>query len=185
MALSVSKTFQFKPYEHLLCGTKELTTPKGKTYYLTVVMEVYSRFIVSYDLSKTQSDASVIKALKIAEECIVNRAIPHVTDKSFVHFTQRGAAKNQAYIDYVERSSRFLMPVEAFKNKNVMAAFWRRFTEDFVERFYRHLTSYKVLDDYIYTYCQYNNDERPHEPLFGLTPRQFLEGALMRYADSR
>ena len=43
MALSVSKTFQFKPYEHLLCGTKELTTPKGKTYYLTVVMEVYSR----------------------------------------------------------------------------------------------------------------------------------------------
>ena len=42
MALSVSKTFQFKPYEHLLCGTKELTTPKGKTYYLTVVMEVYS-----------------------------------------------------------------------------------------------------------------------------------------------
>ena len=59
----------------------------------------------------------VLEALRYGEY-LVHPKFFEVTDKAYLHLTQRGAAKNQAFIDYVEKSPRFLMPEEGFKRNN-------------------------------------------------------------------
>lgn len=132
MATSRKPLVFTRPYEHLLCGTMELRLKNRKTYYFTPVMDGYSRFIMCLSLVKELNDDAVFGALRAIENDLVHPKFFEVTDKAYLHLTQRGAAKNQAFIDYVEKSPIFLMPEEGFKRNNYMTAFFSRFSTEFL-----------------------------------------------------
>ena len=175
MATSRKPLVFTRPFEHLLCGTMELRLKNRKSYYFTPVMDGYSRYIMCLSLVKELNDDAVFGALRPIENDLVHPKFFEVTDKAYLHLTQRGAAKNQAFIDYVEKSPIFLMPEEGFKRNNYMTAFFSRFSTEFFNPYYSQFTSYKVLDDALWHFCEKYNDWRPQEALGGHTPLEFLQ----------
>ena len=168
------------PYEHLLCGTMELRIKNRKTYYFTPVMEAYSRLIVSYTLDKDPSEKPVLEVLRIAEKYLGAPAHAHLNLKATIHLTQRGASKNQAYIDFVKNSQRLLMPEEGFKRNNRMTSFFSRYTGECFNYYYSELTSFKALVAFTMDFCKYYNEERIQAGLEWHTPKEYLHIAVKK-----
>ena len=168
------------PYEHLLCGTMELRIKNRKTYYFTPVMEAYSRLIVSYTLDKDPSEKPVLESLRYAEKYLGAPAHAHLNLQSTIHLTQRGASKNQAYIDFVKNSQRLLMPEEGFKRNNRMTSFFSRYTGECFNYYYSELTSFKALNEVTMEYCRYYNEERIQAGLEWHTPKEYLHIAVKK-----
>lgn len=180
---SSSKPLVFtRPYEHLLCGTMELRIKNRKTYYFTPVMDAYSRYILCYALPPYQNDSVVIDVLRLAEQSLNDPSVAHLTVPATVHLSQRGAAKNQAYIDFVNNHPRFLMPEGGFKRSYIMTAFFGRFTVECFDPSYHLLTSYKMLNEVIMDFCKYYNESRIHEALDYQTPKKILHKAFTQLA---
>ena len=177
------------PYEHLLCGTMELRIRNRKTYYFTPVMEAYSRLIVSYTLDKDPSEKPVLESLRYAEKYLGAPAHAHLNLKATIHLTQRGASKNQAYIDFVKNSQRLLMPEEGFKRNNRMTSFFSRYTGECFNYYYSELTSFKALGAFTMDFCKYYNEERIQAGLEWHTPKEYLHIAVKKlneeYAQSQ
>lgn len=167
----------------------ELRLKNRKTYYFTPVMDGYSRFIMCLSLVKELNDDAVFGALRAIENDLVHPKFFEVTDKAYLHLTQRGAAKNQAFIDYVEKSPIFLMPEEGFKRNNIMTAFFSRYTSECFNHYYSDLTSFKALNEVTMEYCRYYSDDRGQEGLAFHTPKEFLQIAINKlneeYAQSQ
>ena len=168
------------PYEHLLCGTMELRIRNRKTYYFTPVMEAYSRLIVSYTLDKDPSEKPVLESLRYAEKYLGAPAHAHLNLQSTIHLTQRGASKNQAYIDFVKNSQRLLMPEEGFKRNNRMTSFFSRYTGECFNYYYSELTSFKALVAFTMDFCKYYNEERIQAGLEWHTPKEYLHIAVKK-----
>lgn len=152
-------------------------------------MEAYSRFIMCLSLVKELNDDAVFGALRPIENDLVHPKFFEVTDKAYLHLTQRGAAKNQAFIDYVEKSPIFLMPEEGFKRNNIMTAFFSWYTSECFNHYYSDLTSFKALNEVTMEYCRYYSDDRGQEGLAFHTPKEFLQIAINKlneeYAQSQ
>ena len=189
MATSSKPLVITRPFEHLLCGTMELRIKNRKTYYFTPVMEAYSRLIVSYTLDKDPSEKPVLEALRYAEKYLGAPAHAHLNLQSTIHLTQRGASKNQAYIDFVKNSQRLLMPEEGFKRNNRMTSFFSRYTDECFNYYYSELTSFKALNEVTMEYCKYYNEERIQAGLEWHTPKEYLHIAVKKlneeYAQSQ
>ena len=183
MATSRKPLVFTRPFEHLLCGTMELRLKNRKTYYFTPVMEAYSRLIVSCTLDKDPSEKPVLEALRYAEEYLGDPILAHLNLKATLHLTQRGANKNEAYIDFVQNSPRFLMPEEGFKRNNIMTAFFSRYTSECFNHYYSDLTSFKALNEVTMEYCRYYSDDRGQEGLAFHTPKEFLQIAINKLND--
>ena len=180
MATSSKPLVITRPFEHLLCGTMELRIKNRKTYYFTPVMEAYSRLIVSYTLDKDPSEKPVLEALRYAEKYLGAPAHAHLNLQSTIHLTQRGASKNQAYIDFVKNSQRLLMPEEGFKRNNRMTSFFSRYTDECFNYYYSELTSFKALNEVTMEYCKYYNEERIQAGLEWHTPKEYLHIAVKK-----
>ena len=180
MATSSKPLVITRPFEHLLCGTMELRIKNRKTYYFTPVMEAYSRLIVSYTLDKDPSEKPVLEALRYAEKYLGAPAHAHLNLQSTIHLTQRGASKNQAYIDFVKNSQRLLMPEEGFKRNNRMTSFFSRYTDECFNYYYSDLTSFKALNEVTMEYCKYYNEERIQAGLEWHTPKEYLHIAVKK-----
>ena len=180
MATSRKPLVFTRPYEHLLCGTMELRIKNRKTYYFTPVMEAYSRLIVSYTLDKDPSEKPVLESLRYAEKYLGAPAHAHLNLQSTIHLTQRGASKNQAYIDFVKNSQRLLMPEEGFKRNNRMTSFFSRYTGECFNYYYSELTSFKALNEVTMEYCRYYNEERIQAGLEWHTPKEYLHIAVKK-----
>ena len=180
MASSSKPLVITRPYEHLLCGTMELRIRNRKTYYFTPVMEAYSRLIVSYILDKDPSEKPVLESLRYAEKYLGAPAHAHLNLQSTIHLTQRGASKNQAYIDFVKNSQRLLMPEEGFKRNNIMTSFFSRYTGECFNYYYSELTSFKALNEVTMEYCRYYNEERIQAGLEWHTPKEYLHIAVKK-----
>lgn len=167
----------------------ELRIRNRKTYYFTPVMEAYSRLIVSYTLDKDPSEKPVLEALRIAEKYLGAPAHAHLNLKATIHLTQRGASKNQAYIDFVKNIQRLLMPEEGFKRNNRMTSFFSRYTSECFNYYYSELTSFKALNEVTMEYCRYYNEERIQAGLEWHTPKEYLHIAVKKlneeYAQSQ
>ena len=189
MATSSNPLVITRPYEHLLCGTMELRIRNRKTYYFTPVMEAYSRLIVSYTLDKDPSEKPVLESLRYAEKYLGAPAHAHLNLKATIHLTQRGANKNQAYIDFVKNSQRLLMPEEGFKRNNRMTSFFSRYTGECFNYYYSELTSFKALVAFTMDFCKYYNEERIQAGLEWHTPKEYLHIAVKKlneeYAQSQ
>ena len=180
MATSSKSLVITRPFEHLLCGTMELRLKNRKTYYFTPVMEAYSRLIVSYTLDKDPSEKPVLEALRYAEKYLGAPAHAHLNLKATIHLTQRGANKNQAYIDFVKNSQRLLMPEEGFKRNNRMTSFFSRYTDECFNYYYSELTSFKALVAFTMDFCKYYNEERIQAGLEWHTPKEYLTIAVKK-----
>ena len=180
MATSSKPLVITRPYEHLLCGTMELRIRNRKTYYFTPVMEAYSRLIVSYTLDKDPSEKPVLESLRYAEKYLGAPAHAHLNLQSTIHLTQRGASKNQAYIDFVKNSQRLLMPEEGFKRNNRMTSFFSRYTGECFNYYYSELTSFKALVAFTMDFCKYYNEERIQAGLEWHTPKEYLHIAVKK-----
>ena len=180
MATSSKSLVITRPFEHLLCGTMELRLKNRKTYYFTPVMEAYSRLIVSYTLDKDPSEKPVLEALRYAEKYLGAPAHAHLNLKATIHLTQRGANKNQEYIDFVKNSQRLLLPEEGFKRNNRMTSFFSRYTSECFNYYYSDLTSFKALNEVTMEYCKYYNEERIQAGLEWHTPKEYLTIAVKK-----
>ena len=158
----------------------ELRIRNRKTYYFTPVMEAYSRLIVSYTLDKDPSEKPVLEALRYAEKYLGAPAHAHLNLKATIHLTQRGASKNQAYIDFVKNSQRLLMPEEGFKRNNIMTSFFSRYTGECFNYYYSELTSFKALVAFTMDFCKYYNEERIQAGLEWHTPKEYLHIAVKK-----
>ena len=180
MATSSKSLVITRPFEHLLCGTMELRIRNRKSYYFTPVMEAYSRLIVSYTLDKDPSEKPVLEALRYAEKYLGAPAHAHLNLKATIHLTQRGANKNQEYIDFVKNSQRLLLPEEGFKRNNRMTSFFSRYTSECFNYYYSDLTSFKALNEVTMEYCKYYNEERIQAGLEWHTPKEYLTIAVKK-----
>lgn len=180
MATSSKSLVITRPFEHLLCGTMELRLKNRKTYYFTPVMEAYSRLIVSCTLDKDPSEKPVLEALRYAEKYLGAPAHAHLNLKATIHLTQRGANKNQEYIDFVKNSQRLLLPEEGFKRNNRMTSFFSRYTSECFNYYYSDLTSFKALNEVTMEYCKYYNEERIQAGLEWHTPKEYLTIAVKK-----
>ena len=159
-----------RPFEHLITGTCELKTRNGDKFYYTVVMEAYSRAILSHSLVEELSEDVVIATIAMAERFLWKKAT--------LHITQKGAATNDKYLQFVANHPRFVMPKHGFKPVTIMTSFFCRYKDEGYIFFYDKLYSYDVLKDSVDYYYFHYNYIRGQTRCEGRTPVEILQEAM-------
>lgn len=150
--------------------TSDLTYFKvhDKFYYIVLILDVYSRFIVGYSVSDNMRAENNIIALKMA---LKTRKQKKFQDE-LIHHSDRGSQYiSETYVKLLKEAEIDIsMCNEVYENAHI-----ERVNGTIKNQYliYRNITNYDELrtelERTIYSY----NHERPHSALMGLTPFAF------------
>jgi hypothetical protein len=140
----------------------------GKTYYIVLIMDVYSRRIIGYSIADNMRAENTVRALRMALNI---RGIKNY-EKSLIHHSDRGVQyASNIYTDLLEDFGiRISMCSSVYENIHI-----ERANGTIKNQYLRkwHINNqrelFKKLD---LTVWAYNND-RPHDSLDKMTPVEF------------
>lgn len=137
-----------------------------KAYYICVVIDLFSRKVISYKVGKKNSTQLVTSTLKMAyEERKPSSSLTYHTDRGF-NFCSRGMAE---YIKSIQITHSFSRPYVPYDN-SVVESFFASLKR---EKLYR--TKYRSESEFMLAvsdYMDFFNTKRPHRKLQYRTPEQ-------------
>jgi len=144
-------------------------------YYLTFIMDVYSRDIVGYHVSKHLRASANVKALKMA---IKRYGAPEI------HHSDRGVQyASKEYTDILKAHNvRISMSIEAWEN-----AYAERINRTIKEEYlqYRNIEDFSGLEKEVRKSVKLYNTERIHNNLNRTTPSEFRQKVLTLPCEKR
>lgn len=137
-----------------------------KAYYICVVIDLFSRKVISYKVGKKNSTQLVTSTLKMAyEDRKPNSSLIYHTDRGF-NFCSRGMAE---YIKSIQITHSFSRPYVPYDNSVVESFFASLKREELYRTKYRSESEFMLaVSDYI----DFFNTKRPHRKLQYRTPEQ-------------
>lgn len=142
---------------------------KGGFVYLTVVMDWYSRYVLSWEISVTLEESFCISSLERALRCY--RIQPEIFN------TDQGSQYTGESFTGVlkEHDIRISMDGKGRAMDNIMVErLWR--TVKYEEVYLRDHESVEELKKGLKTYFEFYNNERPHQTFGGRTPKEIYRG---------
>lgn len=137
-----------------------------KAYYICVVIDLFSRKVISYKVGKKNSTQLVTSTLKKAyEERKPNSSLIYHTDRGF-NFCSRGMAE---YIKSIQITHSFSRPYVPYDNSVVESFFASLKREELYRTKYRSESEFLLA---VSDYMDFFNTKRPHRKLQYRTPEQ-------------
>ena len=137
-----------------------------KAYYICVVIDLFSRKVISYKVGKKNSTQLVTSTLKMAyEERKPNSSLIYHTDRGF-NFCSRGMAE---YIKSIQITHSFSRPYVPYDNSVVESFFASLKREELYRTKYRSESEFMLA---VSDYMDFFNTRRPHRKLQYRTPEQ-------------
>lgn len=137
-----------------------------KAYYICVVIDLFSRKVISYKVSNKNSTQLVTSTLKMAyEERKPNSSLIYHTDRGF-NFCSRGMAE---YIKSIQITHSFSRPYVPYDNSVVESFFASLKREELYRTKYRSESEFMLA---VSAYMDFFNTKRPHRKLQYRTPEQ-------------
>ena len=137
-----------------------------KAYYICVVIDLFSRKVISYKVGKKNSTQLVTSTLKMAyEERKPNSSLIYHTDRGF-NFCSRGMAE---YIKSIQITHSFSRPYVPYDNSVVESFFASLKREELYRTKYRSESEFMLA---VSDYMDFFNTKRPHRKLQYRTPEQ-------------
>ncbi len=137
-----------------------------KAYYICVVIDLFSRKVISYKVGKKNSTQLVTSTLKMAyENRKPNSSLIYHTDRGF-NFCSRGMAE---YIKSIQITHSFSRPYVPYDNSVVESFFASLKREELYRTKYRSESEFMLA---VSDYMDFFNTKRPHRKLQYRTPEQ-------------
>ena len=137
-----------------------------KAYYICVVIDLFSRKVISYKVGKKNSTQLVTSTLKMAyEERKPSSSLTYHTDRGF-NFCSRGMAE---YIKSIQITHSFSRPYVPYDNSVVESIFASLKREELYRTKYRSESEFMLA---VSDYMDFFNTKRPHRKLQYRTPEQ-------------
>ncbi len=137
-----------------------------KAYYICVVIDLFSRKVISYKVGKKNSTQLVTSTLKMAyEERKPSSSLRYHTDRGF-NFCSRGMAE---YIKSIQITHSFSRPYVPYDNSVVESFFASLKREELYRTKYRSESEFMLA---VRDYMDFFNTKRPHRKLQYRTPEQ-------------
>lgn len=137
-----------------------------KAYYICVVIDLFSRKVISYKVGKKNSTQLVTSTLKMAyEERKPSSSLIYHTDRGF-NFCSRGMAE---YIKSIQITHSFSRPYVPYDNSVVESFFASLKREELYRTKYRSESEFMLA---VSDYMDFFNTKRPHRKLQYRTPEQ-------------
>lgn len=137
-----------------------------KAYYICVVIDLFSRKVISYKVGKKNSTQLVTSTLKMAyEERKPSSSLTYHTDRGF-NFCSRGMAE---YIKSIQITHSFSRPYVPYDNSEVESFFASLKREELYRTKYRSESEFMLA---VSDYMDFFNTKRPHRKLQYRTPEQ-------------
>lgn len=137
-----------------------------KAYYICVVIDLFSRKVISYKVGKKNSTQLVTSTLKMAyEERKPSSSLTYHTDRGF-NFCSRGMAD---YIKSIQITHSFSRPYVPYDNSVVESFFASLKREELYRTKYRSESEFMLA---VSDYMDFFNTKRPHRKLQYRTPEQ-------------
>lgn len=137
-----------------------------KAYYICVVIDLFSRKVISYKVGKNNSTLLVTSTLKMAyEDRKPNSSLIYHTDRGF-NFCSRGMAE---YIKSIQITHSFSRPYVPYDNSVVESFFASLKREELYRTKYRSESEFLLA---VSDYMDFFNTRRPHRKLQYRTPDQ-------------
>lgn len=137
-----------------------------KAYYICVVIDLFSRKVISYKVGKKNSTQLVTSTLKMAyEERKPSTSLTYHTDRGF-NFCSRGMAE---YIKSIQITQSFSRPYVPYDNSVVESFFASLKREELYRTKYRSESEFMLA---VSDYMDFFNTKRPHRKLQYRTPEQ-------------
>lgn len=137
-----------------------------KAYYICVVIDLFSRKVISYKVGKKNSTQLVTSTLKMAyEERKPSSSLTYHTDRGF-NFCSRGMAE---YIKSIQITHAFSRPYVPYDNSVVESFFASLKREELYRTKYRSESEFMLA---VSDYMDFFNTKRPHRKLQYRTPEQ-------------
>ncbi|MBQ2933464.1 MAG: IS3 family transposase [Clostridia bacterium] len=137
-----------------------------KAYYICVVIDLFSRKVISYKVGKKNSTQLVTSTLKMAyEDRKPNSSLIYHTDRGF-NFCSRGMAE---YIKSIQITHSFSRPYVPYDNSVVESFFASLKREELYRTKYRSESEFMLA---VSDYMDFFNTKRPHRKLQYRTPEQ-------------
>ena len=152
-------------------------------YYLSTVMDDYSRYILAWRLCSTMSAEDVKATL---EEAIIRSGVDHV----FIRHRPRLLSDNGPC--YISGQLKQYLADRGFAH--VRSHPFHPMTQGKIERYHRSLKNILLLDNYycpeelktqISNFVEYYNTQRYHESLNNLTPEDVYQGRAAQILEQR
>lgn len=130
-----------------------------KAYYICVVIDLFSRKVISYKVGKKNSTQLVTSTLKMAyEERKPSSSLTYHTDRGF-NFCSRGMAE---YIKSIQITHSFSRPYVPYDNSVVESFFASLKREELYRTKYRSESEFMLA---VSDYMDFFNTKRPHRKL--------------------
>ena len=137
-----------------------------KAYYICVVIDLFSRKVISYKVGKKNSTQLVTSTLIMAyEERKPSSSLTYHTDRGF-NFCSRGMAE---YIKSIQITHSFSRPYVPYDNSVVESFFASLKREELYRTKYRSESEFMLA---VSDYMDFFNTKRPHRKLQYRTPEQ-------------
>ena len=137
-----------------------------KAYYICVVIDLFSRKVISYKVGKKNSTQLVTSTLIMAyEERKPSSSLTYHTDRGF-NFCSRGMAE---YIKSIQITHSFSRPYVPYDNSVVESFFALLKREELYRTKYRSESEFMLA---VSDYMDFFNTKRPHRKLQYRTPEQ-------------
>ena len=159
---------QPEPNIYWASDVTEIKTSSGK-YYLIIVMDLFARKIISWDISRRQNVEFLLKCFNTA---LQNRNHPKLMG---FHSDQGAIYKSYEFRKTLENKNiqqSFSMKGNPYDNSVVEGFFSRLKKEECNKNKY---SGYEDLYDSLYEYMNFYNKDRPHSSLDWLTPDEMEE----------
>lgn len=160
-----------KPNQKWCTDVTEFQYGNGKKAYLSAIIDLYDKSIVSYKLGQLNNNDLVFKTLKPAIRQLSKQEFPILHNDRGYQYT----SKEFKRIMEKANLTHSMLRVGRCIDNDPIEAFWGTLK---VEKYYLHkFEAYEELKNAIEAYIKFYNSERYQETLNGLSPIEFRSQA--------
>ncbi|MEK4628786.1 IS3 family transposase [Solibacillus sp. FSL R7-0682] len=160
-----------KPNQKWCTDVTEFQYGNGKKAYLSAIIDLYDKSIVSYKFGQLNNNDLVFKTLKPAIRQLNKQEFPILHSDRGYQYTSKEFKRIMEKANLTHSMSR----VGRCIDNGPIEAFWGTLK---VEKYYLHkFETYEELKNAIDTYIKFYNNERYQETLNGLSPKEFRSQA--------
>ena len=160
-----------KPNQKWCTDVTEFKYGNGKKAYLSAIIDLYDKSIVSYVLSHSNNNELVFKTIRPALRQLSKDEFPLLHSDRGYQYTSKEFKRIMEKAKLTHSMSR----VGRCIDNGPIEAFWGTLK---VEKYYLHkFETYEELKHAIDTYIQFYNNERYQETLNGLSPLEYRSQA--------
>ncbi|MFJ7952931.1 IS3 family transposase, partial [Lysinibacillus sp. NPDC096418] len=156
-----------KPNQKWCTDVTEFKYGKGKKAYLSAIIDLYDKSIVSYVLGHSNNNDLVFKTVRLAIRTLNENEFPLLHSDRGYQYTSKEFKQIMDKAEMIHSMSR----VGRCIDNGPIEAFWGTLK---VEKYYLYkFESFEALKHAIDTYIKFYNNERYQEKLNGLSPLEY------------